>query len=106
MRWPAGGDDFISAALTEPHQHKLIAPDGLDRLNQPLHFRIVPDAKEVIFERVQLGKIEIHNLIFHTIGGIPRGGWLLGCSRGIRHGGSAFPDRWFALGYFDMLPIK
>lgn len=53
-----------------------------DRLHQPLHFRIVPDAKGMIFERVQLGKIEIDNLLFHATGGIPRGGRLLGCSPG------------------------
>ena len=70
--------NLISAALTGPHQRRLIDPGGLDRLHQPLHFRIVPDAKGVIFERMQLGKIEIHDFFFHATGGIPRGGRLLG----------------------------
>ena len=54
----------------------------------------------MIFERVQLGKIEIHDLLFHATGGIPRGGRLLGCSRGLCFDGSAFPRRRFALGHF------
>ena len=94
------GNDLISAALTGTHQRRLIDPSGLDRLHQPLHFRIVPDAKGVIFERMQLGKIEIDNLLFHATGSVPRGGRLLGCSRGLRSSGSAFPGRRFALGHF------
>ena len=53
------GDDLISAALTAPHQRRLIDIGSFDRLHQPLHFCIVSDAKGVIFERVQLEKIEI-----------------------------------------------
>lgn len=68
------GDDLISAALTAPHQRRLIDIGSFDRLHQPLHFCIVSDAKGVIFERVQLEKIEIDNLLFHATGGIPRGG--------------------------------
>lgn len=94
------GDDLISAALTGTHQRRLIDSGSFNRLHQPLHFRIVPDAKGMIFERVQLGKIEIHDLLFHTAGGIPRGGRPLGCSRGLRRGGSAFPGRRLALGHF------
>ena len=94
------GDDLISAALTGPHQRRLIDTSSLDRLHQSLHFRIVPDAKGMIFERVQLGKIEIHDLLFHATGSVPRGGRLFGCSRGLRLGGSAFPGRRFALGHF------
>ena len=94
------GDDLISAALTGPHQRRLIDPGSLDRLHQPLHFRIVSDAKGVIFEWVQLRKIEIHDLLFHATGSVPRGGRLLGCSRGLRCSGSAFPGRRFALGHF------
>ena len=94
------GDNLISAALTGPHQRRLINPSGLDRLHQSLHFRIVPDAKRMIFERVQLGKIEIHDLLFHATGGIPRGGRLLGCGRGLCFDGSTFPGRRFALGHF------
>ena len=45
----------------------------------------------MIFERVQLGKIEIHDLLFHATGGIPEGGRLFSCSRGLRHSRSAFP---------------
>ena len=94
------GDNLISAALTGPHQRRLIDSGSFNRLHQPLHFRIVPDAKGMIFERVQLGKIEIHNLLFHATGSVPRGGRLLGCCRGLRRGGSAFPGRRFALGHF------
>ncbi len=50
------GDDLISATLAGPHQRRLIDPSSLDRLHQSLHFRIVPDAKGMIFERVQLGQ--------------------------------------------------
>ena len=64
------GDDLISAALTAPHQRRLIDIGSFDRLHQPLHFCIVSDAKGVIFERVQLEKIEIDNLLFHATGGI------------------------------------
>ena len=74
------GDDLISAALTGPHQRRLIDPGSLNRLYQSLHFRIVPDAKRMIFERVQLGKIEIHDLLFNATGSVPRGGRLLGYS--------------------------
>ena len=41
-----------------------------------------------------------HNLLFHAVGGIPRGGRLLGCSRGLCFDGSAFPGRRFTLGHF------
>ncbi len=94
------GDDLISAALTAPHQRRLIDIGSFDRLHQPLHFCIVSDAKGVIFERVQLEKIEIDNLLFHATGGIPRGGWLLGYSRGFRLGGRTFPGRRLTLGHF------
>ena len=95
------GDDLISAALTAPHQRRLIDIGSFDRLHQPLHFCIVSDAKGVIFERVQLEKIEIDNLLFHATGGIPRGGWLLGYSRGFRLGGRTFPGRRLTLGHLS-----
>ena len=61
---------------------------------------ILPDTGGRTFARVKHGKIGIRNLLFPAIGGIPRGGRLLGCSRGLRRSGSAFPGRRFALGHF------
>ena len=50
-------DDLISAALTGTHQCRLIDPGSLDRFYQPLHLRIVPDAKGMIFEWVHSEKL-------------------------------------------------
>ena len=41
----------------------------------------------MIFERAKIGQNEIDNLLFHTTGGIPRGGRLLGYSRSLCRGG-------------------
>jgi len=54
----------------------------------------------MIFKRVQLGKIEIHDLLFHATGGIPRSRLLLGCGLGFYFGGSALPVRRSTLGHF------
>ena len=70
----------------------------LDRLHQPLHFRIVPDPKGVVLERVQLRKIEIYNFLFFGSGSVTGLGGLL---RGL--GGST---RIGADGLFYRLPLK
>ena len=63
-------DDLIAAVLTGTHQRGLINACRLDRLHKPLHLRIVPDAKGVIFERVQIGQVEIDDLLFFGAGGV------------------------------------
>ena len=96
------GDGLISAALTGPHQRRLIDPGGHNRLYQPLHFHIFPDTIGVIFERMQLGKIETHISSF-TPRTASRGGRLFSCDRGLRlgwgglilHCGSSFGRLYF-----------
>ena len=41
-----------------------------DAEGEPLHFRIIPDTKGVIFERVQVRQVEIDDLLFFGAGGI------------------------------------
>ncbi len=85
------GDDLIAAALTGTHQRRLINASRLDRLHQPLHFRIVTDAKGVVLEWVQLRKIEIYDLLFFGSGSVTGLGGLLwlGRSGGLLLGGGA-----------------
>ena len=64
------GDDLIAAILTGTHQRRLIDARRLDRLHKPLHLRIVPDTKGMIFERVQVRQIEIDDLLFFGAGGV------------------------------------
>ena len=63
-------DDLIAAILTGTHQCRLIDARRLDRLHKPLHLRIVPNAKGMIFERVQVRQIEIDDLLFFGTGGV------------------------------------
>ena len=63
-------DDLIAAILTGTHQRGLIDARRLDRLHKPLHLRIVPDTKGMIFERVQVRQIEIDDLLFFGTGGV------------------------------------
>ncbi len=79
-------DDFIAAILTGTHQRRLIDSCRLDRLHKPLHFRIVPNTKGVIFERVQVCQIEIDDFLFLGTGSITGRRWL---RRDLRTGGSA-----------------
>ena len=79
-------DDFIAAILTGTHQRRLIDACRLDRLHKPLHFRIVPNTKGVIFERVQIGQVEIDDLFFYRPSGVAGRGRL---RRDLRASGSA-----------------
>ena len=79
-------DDLIAAIFTGTHQRRLIDTCRLDRLHKPLHFRIVPDTKRVIFERMQVRQVEIDDLLFFGAGGVTRRRWL---RRDLRTGGSA-----------------
>ena len=79
-------DDLIAAILTGTHQRRLIDACRLDRLHKPLHFRIVPNTKGVIFERMQIGQVEIDNLLFCRSSGVTGRRWL---RRDLRTGGSA-----------------
>ena len=63
-------DDLIAAILTGTHQRGLIDTRCLDRLHKPLHLRIVPDTKGMIFERMQVRQIEIDDLLFFGTGGV------------------------------------
>jgi len=63
-------DDLIAAILTGTHQRGLIDTRRLDRLHKPLHLRIVPDTKGMIFERVQVRQVEIDDLLFFGTGGV------------------------------------
>jgi len=63
-------DDLIAAILAGTHQCGLIDASRLDRLHQPLHLRIVPDTKGMIFERMQVRQIEIDDLLFFGTGGV------------------------------------
>ena len=63
-------DDLIAAILTGTYQRRLIDACCLDRLHKPLHLRIVPDTKGMIFERVQIGQVEIDDLLFFGTGGV------------------------------------
>ena len=63
-------DDLIAAILTGTHQRRLIDARRLDRLHKPLHFRIVPDTKGMIFERVQVRQVEIDDLLFFGTGSV------------------------------------
>ena len=63
-------DDLIAAILTGTHQRRLIDARCLDRLHKPLHLRIVPDTKGMIFERMQVRQIEIDDLLFFGTGGV------------------------------------
>ena len=69
-------DDLIAAILTGTHQRRLIDARRLDRLHKPLHLRIVPDAKGVIFERVQIGQVEIDDFFFERSSGVTGRGRL------------------------------
>ena len=79
-------DDLIAAILTGTHQRRLIDARRLDRLHKPLHFRIVPDTKGVIFERMQIGQVEIDDLLFCRSSGVTGRRWL---RRDLHTGGSA-----------------
>ena len=79
-------DDLIAAILTGTHQRGLVDACRLDRLHQPLHLRIVPDTKGVIFERMQIGQVEIDDLLFCRSSGVTGRRWL---RRDLRTGGSA-----------------
>lgn len=61
-------DDLIAAILTGTHQRGLIDACRLDRLHKPLHLRIIPDTKGMIFERVQIRQVEINDLLFFGTG--------------------------------------
>ena len=63
-------DDLIAAILAGTHQRRLIDACRLDRLYKPLHFRIVPNTKGVIFERMQIGQVEIDDLLFFGTGSV------------------------------------
>ena len=63
-------DDLIAAILTGTHQRRLIDARCLDRLHKPLHLRIVPDTKGMIFGRMQVRQIEIDDLLFFGTGGV------------------------------------
>ena len=63
-------DDLIAAILTGTHQRRLIDARCLDRLHKPLHLRIVPDTKGMIFERVQIRQVEINDLLFFGTSGV------------------------------------
>ena len=79
-------DDLIAAILTGTHQRRLIDACRLDRLHKPLHFRIVPNTKGMIFERMQIGQVEIDDLFFYRPSGVTGRRWL---RRDLRTGGSA-----------------
>ena len=79
-------DDLIAAILTGTHQRRLIDARCLDRLHKPLHLRIVPDTKGMIFERMQVRQIEIDDLLFYRSSGVTGRRWL---RRDLRTGGSA-----------------
>ena len=79
-------DDLIAATLTGTHQRRLIDARCLDRLHKPLHLRIVPDTKGMIFERMQVRQIEIDDLLFYRSSGVTGRRWL---RRDLRTGGSA-----------------
>ena len=79
-------DDLIAAILTGTHQCRLIDARRLDRLHKPLHFRIVPNTKGMIFERVQVRQVEIDDLLFFGTGGVTGRRRL---RRGLRPSGSA-----------------
>jgi len=63
-------DDLIAAILAGTHQRGLVDACRLDRLHKPLHLRIVPDTKGMIFERMQVRQVEIDNLLFFGTGGV------------------------------------
>ena len=63
-------NDLIAAVLTGTHQRGLIDARRLDRLHKPLHLRIVPDTKGMIFERMQVRQVEIDDLLFFSAGGV------------------------------------
>ena len=63
-------DDLIAAILAGTHQRGLIDACRLDRLHKPLHLRIVPDTKGMIFERMQIGQVEIDDLLFFGTGSV------------------------------------
>ena len=63
-------DNLIAAILTGTHERRLIDARRLDRLHKPLHLRIVPDTKGMIFERVQVRQVEIDDLLFFGAGGV------------------------------------
>ena len=63
-------DDLIAAILGGAHQRGLVYAACPDRLHKALHLRIVPDTKGMVFERMQIGQIEIDNLLFFGTGGV------------------------------------
>lgn len=81
-------DDLIAPVLTGTHQGGLVHTAGADGLHQPLHFRIVPHTKGMILERVEVGEIEIDDLLFLGAGRVTglgrfrRRGLFLGVGRG------------------------
>ena len=79
-------NDLIAAILAGTNKGGLINACRLDRLHKPLHLRIVPNAKGVIFERMQIGQVEIDDLLFYRSSGITGHRWL---RRDLRTGESA-----------------
>ena len=79
-------DDLIAAILTGTHQRGLIDARRLDRLHQPLHLRIVPDTKGMIFERMKVYQIEIDDLLFFGTGSVT---WRRRLRRDLRASGRA-----------------
>ena len=69
-------DDLIAAILTGTNKGGLVHTAGLDRLHKSLHLCIVPDAKGMIFERVQIGQVEIDDLFFYRPSGVTGRGRL------------------------------
>ena len=89
-------DDLIPAVLSGTHQCGLVYTACSDRLHKALHLGIVTDTKGMIFERAQLGQIEVDNFLFFCAGSVTgrgglfrrgRGGSLLQIGRGIFRGG-------------------
>ena len=95
-------DDLIAAILTGTHQRGLIDTRCLDRLHKPLHLRIIPDTKWMIFERVQIRQVEINDLLFFGAGSVT------GLGRLFRLGGSGgflLGSRSLTLGHFVPLGL-
>ena len=96
-------DDFIAAALAGTYQRGLVYAVVLDGLHEPFHFRIVPHPKGMVFEREQLRKIEIDDLLFFGSGSVTGLGGLL------RLGGSSgllLGSRGLTLGHFVPLGLS
>ncbi len=78
--------DLIAPALTGTHQGELVNAACPHRRHQPFHFIVVPDAERVILERVELGEVQIDDLLFFPTGGVFGLGRLLRRGRGRRRG--------------------